>query len=49
MEFVASCWLLTSFHFCILRGDFQSVYFMRARLMKALEVCGAAVGTAKHH
>ena len=27
---------------------FNQFCFMRARLMKALEVCGAAVGTAKH-
>jgi hypothetical protein len=32
----------------LLHGDFRSVYFMRARQMKALEVCVALDGTAQH-
>lgn len=38
----------STFHCHILHGDFLSVYSMRARLMKALEVCGAVVATGKH-
>jgi hypothetical protein len=41
--------IISTFHSHILHSDFQSVYFMRIRLkMKALEVCGTVVGTAKH-